>query len=325
MVLFENFLTVNIFVFKIMYRIIELDFIRQEMGWLKDENHKQNLEMAKMMETITSQNITITQHEVMIKELANQQKLSSRRRGNKRPARLLPAHILRGGKNKTIKQTDQRKFYGPPSNCSDLSQLGYTLNGYYLVNTTDALQSKQLVTIYCAFKRSEGILFNPSGIEKRIGHLKLNTDNDSNKKAGGVHFEVASSSQIFGTALKRIPFDKVALNEGGAFNLNARMFTAPKYGIYRFFFKGKILLPSAAQNQRKIYIDVQLHVNDFNRQLMPNYYDGDGGVMFEKLLKLHKGDQVIVGFSLSANSSEDIPSMTQHSYFIGSLLEELKF
>ena len=216
MVLFENFLTVNIFVFTIMCRIIELDFIRQEMGWLKDENHKQNLEMAKMMETITTQNITITQHEVMIKELANQQKLSSRRQGNKRPARLLPASILRGGKNMTTKHIDQRKFYVPPSNCSDLSQLGYTLNGYYLVNT-DVLQAKQLVTVYCAFKQPEGTLFNPSSTEKIIGYLKLITDNDSDNKTSGVHFiEAASSSQISSMAQKRVPFVKVSLNVRGA-------------------------------------------------------------------------------------------------------------
>ena len=186
--------------------ITALRFIRHEMGEIKDENRKQNLEMAKMVETIRSQNITITQHEAMIKELANQQKSSRRQRGNKRPARLLPARILYGSKNKTTKQTD-RKFYGPPSNCSDLSQLGYTLNGYYLVNTSDVLQSKQLATVYCAFKQPEGTLLNPSGKENRIGHLKLITDNDSNKKTNGVHFEVASSSQISNMIWQYIPFD----------------------------------------------------------------------------------------------------------------------
>lgn len=307
--------------------ITELRFIRHEMEEIKDENRKQNLEMAKMVETIRSQNITITQHETMIKELANQQKSSRRQRGNKRPARLLPARILYGSKNKTTKQTD-RKFYGPPSNCSDLSQLGYTLNGYYLVNTTDVPQLKQLEIVYCAFKQPEGTLSNPSGKEQIIGLLKLITDNDSNKKSGGVHFEVASSSQISGMGPKYIQFDKVALNLGGAFNLNT--FTAPKYGVYRFLFKGKILFPSAAQNQSKISVEVQLRVNDISRRIMDNHCSADGNVMFEKLLKLHNGEKVNIVPILKSNSNNymsrpsPLQSITHNSYFIGSLLEELE-
>jgi len=251
----------------------------------------------------------------------------------KRPFRLIPvkkekSDLNEHSENSIIFKQRQKTtiFYGPPSNCSDLSQLGYTLNGYYLVNTADVLQSKQLETVYCAFKQPGGTLFNPSGKENRIGHLKLIIDNDSNKKSGGVHFEVTSNSQISGLEPQYIPFDRAALNIGGAFNLNTQKFTAPKFGVYRFLFKGKILFPSA--DQSKISVDVQLRVNNFIRPSWPNYYGVDGDVMFEKLLKLHNGDIVTVMVILKKNISDDmrIPpkSMNHNSYFIGSLLEELE-
>ena len=78
---------------------------------------------------------------------------------NKRPARLLPTFILHGNKPRND-MID--RFYGPPTNCSGLSLLGYTLNGFYQVlakntsdegtgNSDDGLEAK---TIYCTFKHS---------------------------------------------------------------------------------------------------------------------------------------------------------------------------
>ena len=37
------------------------------------------------------------------------------------------------------------QFYGPATNCDELSNLGYTLNGYYLVNSTKNSQAEIVV------------------------------------------------------------------------------------------------------------------------------------------------------------------------------------
>jgi len=49
--------------------IAELRFIHQEMRSLRDENRKQNLDIASLKETVQLQNTTINQHESTIKEL----------------------------------------------------------------------------------------------------------------------------------------------------------------------------------------------------------------------------------------------------------------
>jgi len=53
----------------------------------------------------------------------------------KRPLRFLPAKFLYGEKKNDTANDHPliSKFYGPPTICSDLSNLGYTLNGFYLV------------------------------------------------------------------------------------------------------------------------------------------------------------------------------------------------
>ncbi len=52
--------------------------------------------------------------------------------------------ISRKGENNTMKPFD-----GPPTNCSELGQLGYTLIGYYLVNGSHG--SRQIEVILCLF------------------------------------------------------------------------------------------------------------------------------------------------------------------------------
>jgi len=103
---------------------------------------------------------------------------------SKRPARLLPYHpLFRERKN----DTDYiRRFYGLPTNCFELSELGYTLNGFYLVKATENKISTvkdgdkmQVEPIFCAFKNQEGI-YRPSNlIEKKVN---VTFKND------GIHF-----------------------------------------------------------------------------------------------------------------------------------------
>lgn len=89
-----------------------------------------------------------------------------------------PLGKTRQKRNNIISNQHQKTdiLYGPPTNCYDLSRLGYTLNGYCLVQrVTEALNNEvpNLETIYCAFKQKEGSSSNLSTEEKRIGILKL--------------------------------------------------------------------------------------------------------------------------------------------------------
>ena len=84
---------------------------------------------------------------------------------HKRPARLLPFHLLYGDRRNVTDDEPVRRFYGPPTNCSELSQLGYTLNGFYLVKTAEnnhGINMKdgdeiRVKVISCTFKYPKGI------------------------------------------------------------------------------------------------------------------------------------------------------------------------
>ena len=94
------------------------------MRSLKDENHKQNFEIVSLKATLQLQNTTINQHETTIKELMGQSVISLSRR--KRPAQLIPSSIPKGERKNDADKENCKRFYGPPTNCSDLTRLGYT-------------------------------------------------------------------------------------------------------------------------------------------------------------------------------------------------------
>lgn len=48
------------------------------------------------------------------------------------------------------------RFYGPPTNCDELSKLGYTLNGYYWVNSSGQSNNSFMEVISCRFKKPKG-------------------------------------------------------------------------------------------------------------------------------------------------------------------------
>jgi len=59
----------------------------------------------------------------------------------------------------TINDDEKKKakmlklLYSPPTNCSELAKLGYTLNGYYLIRNASFNQGSIDMT-YCQFKQS---------------------------------------------------------------------------------------------------------------------------------------------------------------------------
>ena len=53
-------------------------------------------------------------------------------------------------KNDTEVTNPVKRFYSLPSNCSDLGRLGYTLNGFYLVNGTN---NRNIEIVLCRFQQ----------------------------------------------------------------------------------------------------------------------------------------------------------------------------
>jgi len=63
---------------------------------------------------------------------------------------------------KESSDTDQLKqFFGPPTNCHEVGQLGYTLNGYYLIKRRDdSNENGKIGVVYCRFQQLQKT--NPS-------------------------------------------------------------------------------------------------------------------------------------------------------------------
>ncbi len=64
----------------------------------------------------------------------------------------------RKSKNNTENENqDDRQFYGPAKSCNELGNLGYTLNGYYLVNGKDKSERIGVEVVFCRFKQPQGV------------------------------------------------------------------------------------------------------------------------------------------------------------------------
>jgi len=190
---------------------IELRGIHREIGLLKQENLNQNEEIEMLKQKMEFQN----QDDIMYDQISTKEnngqglkeESSIMEQGaayirNKRPARLLPLQLLYGERKN---ETEIPRFYSPPTNCTELSQLGYTLNGYYLVknfNDSDQNAAVNLDTVYCAFKQPP-FTYSPSKLEKRIVLKgKLVESSQGEKVAGNsvsngaaIHFHVESQGR----------------------------------------------------------------------------------------------------------------------------------
>ena len=163
--------------------------LNQDIRLLRDENKNQNMEIALLKEMVKSQDERVNKK--IISEIEQRMKYdessvgkvsSSSRVRQKRPFRLIPIQKekidLNEHKENSIILHQRQKttiFYGPPTYCSDLSRLGYTLNGYYLVKTNAGNEVINLKGIYCAFKQPEGSM-DSSRIENPIGVFKAIDD-----------------------------------------------------------------------------------------------------------------------------------------------------
>ncbi len=153
-----------------------LNKTREEMLGLKTQNRDQSKRIdqleKKLSMLLNTPTTTKISKDNMIESCNEQQRSKDLRKGSKkRPARLLPLQLL-FNRNSTDDVPLPPKFYGPPHNCSELSKLGYTLNGFYQVKQIIPSSSKiddfsQLETIYCAFKQPGGVV-DETKIERRV-------------------------------------------------------------------------------------------------------------------------------------------------------------
>jgi len=230
----------------------EISLIYEEINLLKDEDQNQNVEIAMLKELVGSQKNDDNPilNENPDNKIRDSLDMMDQHSNQKRPVRLLPPSFFRNEKNETANPI--RRFYGPPTNCSELSQLGYTLNGYYQVKSTNISDINQVETVYCQFKQPGGI-FNPSGNEKRIStsfHLQLPK---TGSVGTGVHFyaaleffgkaEATASKSIDGfDTLPTFVFSDVGVNIGDAYDSKSGVFKAPKSGGIIFSFWGTSIL-----------------------------------------------------------------------------------
>jgi len=345
-----------------------LALICQEIGLLKDENQNQKTEMALLKETMELKDRKV-HHQIdqLAKELrqkmdnfhresptidSNNQHLSSsekaRKSKGKRPARLLPLQLLY---NRKSNGTDMmpRRFYGPPTNCSDLSKLGYTLNGFYQVKSNcsavndssnaDAVDTTNVETIYCAFKQPDGT-FNSSNIETRSSKSIVSPINISrNRSGGGAHFHFMSHRGYFYPFPKnythtdflevKIPEKVLNLLEEGYFDESNSTFTAPKIGVYQFFFIGSMKCrwddPSSRNNLRNINLNKNSQIVGYAVYNLPviDRADPKKDIVVSGLiaatLQLNRGDQIYLKAYLGISKGCGLQDLT----FIGSILQDM--
>ena len=162
-----------------------MSFIHQEIDSLRGGNQNQNIQIAFLKEKaglqgepdhrshqISTTDLPENMKAAKIKETSQLTTKDCHHYRQERPARLLPLQLLFRRNNNTENKIS--RFYGEPTNCSQLSELGYTLNVFYLVKSSNSLNTSglQLETVFGSFKQPEDHPLNSSTLEKRVGFLK---------------------------------------------------------------------------------------------------------------------------------------------------------
>lgn len=278
--------------------------IHQEIRLLKDENQKQNIEIAFLKEKMIQQ---------------EQQYQPNRR--VKRPIRLIPSDA-RHDKDLT---KHHNNFYGPPTNCFDLARIGFTLNGYYVVNaeegsTTDNKTNPEV--IYCAFKQQYAVqATNPYDklVEKRVGlvfsfeaaeKFEKILDNISNKNV----FQAIKNRPLNDEGYKLssmngiLTFDSAPLNVDPLyFNPFTGIFRAPKSGFYKFTFQVEMILRKSSENdQADIYFTIYKNGNHIDNFAFGAYNgvrsEKQFALMQEGIFELSKSDKIYLKSEFDYNS-----------------------
>ncbi len=235
-------------------------------------------------------------------------------------------------KSKSIPEnstTSIGRFYGQPTSCSDLSQLGYTLNGFYVVKSNNESTNSseiKLDNVFCAFKQPESA-FNSSLVENRI--IPRRETKPSSGKLLYFHGTMKIDSGFHPSQMSPITFDGVNVNVVNAFDAATGIFTAPRSGLYLFIFRGRVISRNLREfvingiNQMgwiyyaknyfvigRVSITLEWNINTF------------ADVEFDKLINLNREDKISVGSQIiQPNETLDFPRFSAYStsfkvYFI---------
>ena len=72
----------------------------------------------------------------------------------------MTVHVLNynynSGKEKKPTEEEEMRFYGPATSCEELLKIGYTRNGFYLVQGVNATSNRHVEMVECLFTNSNG-------------------------------------------------------------------------------------------------------------------------------------------------------------------------
>ena len=214
--------------------------------------------------------------------------------------------------------------------CQDLTLIGHSLNGFYMVKRTKKGKPK-IETVFCNFKSINSTsqskqnkclfffvisnfflhltnFYINSVEEKTIGFVDLKTSN--------VFFYVlkstAKSQSIFKQKNGIITYEKERLNVGGGMDSKSGVFTAPKSGVYHFSFIGLKEVSS--------FTELGLYMRLNGRNIGVAYcYLGGTVVGLQATLELKPKDRIDIFKFKGANMASTLENST---HFTGTLLYE---
>jgi hypothetical protein len=141
-------------------------------------------------------------------------------------------------------------------------------------------------------------------------------------KSAPVHFYVQRNSS-FSDEFTPVPFDLARVNEGNAMDLASGIFTAPRSGIYFFFFAGtaRLSFSFSAEFYSFLYLNGNIigssHLHEKNNPI--NQWSP---LTLQSTLNLKKGDQLWVQIAYSGTSSYLYDDSRYFTHFTGFMLEE---
>ncbi len=253
---------------------------------------------------------------------------------NKRPVRLLPTSLFyREPKNETEQQKqNNRRRYEQPTNCSDLSILGYTLNGFYTVKSNEPSTKSnitnndvKLETVYCAFKQPEGT-FNSSLVEKRIISRRETTRQTSKRI-----FHATRKTDLavkFGTYT--LTFENILPTSGDyVYNPGMGTFVFPQSGAYLFSFRGNVTFPTESAD-RKFHITFlgvyrlqpgsrisdRVRFRETHTVHKRNTKDPLINLEFDKVVQINRGDKIEVTVRCEDNEATLFGNSTWFTVYV---------
>ncbi|XP_057373146.1 uncharacterized protein LOC130694024 [Daphnia carinata] len=191
-----------------------------------------------------------------------------------------------------------------PSSCEDLWKTGHKLNGLYSVVGVSTAES-----IYCDFSK----LPHELGFQNWIGFIDI--------KSFPTHFYVRKLQNYFAQLYTPIPFEDEMVNVGGAMNLTAGIFTAPRTGKYFFSASGSTNFPASSYT---LLFDIDLFKNGYTIGVSrTDSYSSSSNLKtftLQAVVDLQREDEIWLAATLAAQGAFIFGY--DYTHFNGFLLEE---